>query len=179
MSLETDANLALRIHRGETQAITDMVIRHQHALFSYAIRFLSDPEEARDVAQESLINAYRTLTERYDTERCKQVELKPYLFRIVRNLALNRMRKTRREKEAIQTAVRLDIPGESVSRWDATWIERALNGLSRDEREIITLRFFEGMSYAGMADVMDQSEAALRGRVFRVLKKLRVIMEEE
>jgi len=57
-------------------------------------------------------------------------------------------------------------------------IRTALAGLGRESRELIILRFIEQYTYAEIATVTGSSESALRGKVYRALRKLRKIMED-
>jgi RNA polymerase sigma-70 factor (ECF subfamily) len=123
------------------------------------------------------------LTRRYDAARVKTLALKPWLFRIVRNLCFNKRRGSKsRLDEPLSTfddgRIGPLVPACSVSaaaeeRQERAALERALSALPRESRELIVLRFMEEMSYADISRTVGVDESALRGRVFRSLKLLR------
>ncbi len=175
--------LALAVHRGADGAVECLVKAHQDALFSYALRLLRDHFEAEEVTQDAFLRAIRALTSQYDEEKCAQLVLEPWLFRITRNLACNR-RKARRPVQYLPEencddgpdSKRPAGPGadrvlEQNERQDL--IERALARLKGEVRDLILLRFVEEMSYAQMAEITGSGESAVRGKVFRALHALR------
>jgi RNA polymerase sigma-70 factor (ECF subfamily) len=183
------SRLALDVHRGRRGAFESLVQDHQDSLFGYALRLVQDPGDAQDVTQDALLRAYRALTSAYDDERCRTLELRPWLFRITRNLALNRLRARRTERETPLPEpdgyheVALRVPGigaESLAaRERRRELERALGRLSRELRELVQLRYVENLSYAEIAAVAGGSEAAVRGKVFRALGRLRAHLNEK
>ncbi|MXY50174.1 MAG: RNA polymerase sigma factor [Gemmatimonadetes bacterium] len=173
--------IALEIHRGNRDAVTDLVATYQDRLFTYAFHMLGGSDDALDVTQEAFVKAYTTLAGKYDAERCRTLEIRPWLYRIVRNLALNRLRSRKRRVDAL-VSMRENIPaqvfetGNDLTRAEA--IRSALAELGRESRELIILRFIEQYTYAEIAKVTRSSESALRGKVYRALRKLRRIMED-
>jgi RNA polymerase sigma-70 factor (ECF subfamily) len=175
-----EGTLALSVHRGDREAVERLVSGYQDALFSYAFHLMADREEARDVTQETFIRAYRTLSAEYDEARCRSLALRPWLFRMLRNLALNRLRARRRMDAAVSALADEPVAGNAPpAPWDRVRLAQALRRLDPGDREVILLRFMEEMRYADIASVCGGAEAVLRGRVFRALCKLRVIMKEE
>lgn len=173
--------IALDIHRGNRDAVTDLVAAYQDRLFTYAFHMLGGSDDALDVTQEAFIKAYTTLTGKYEAERCRTLEVRPWLYRIVRNLALNRLRSRKRRDDALVSMkdnppAQVFDSGNDPTRVSA--IRTALVGLGRESRELIILRFIERYTYAEIATVTGSSESALRGKVYRALRKLRKIMED-
>ncbi|MCY3770779.1 MAG: RNA polymerase sigma factor [Gemmatimonadetes bacterium] len=179
MTHEEGRCIALEIHNGNRDAVSDLVESYQDRLFTYAFHMLGGSDDALDVTQEVFVKAYETLTGKYDTERCRTLEIRPWLYRIVRNLALNRLRSRKRKddtlarmKDNMQTQA-FDPLNERSSA-----IQTALEKLGRESRELIILRFIEQYTYAEIATVTGSSESALRGKVYRALRKLRRLMED-
>lgn len=184
-----DDDLALAVHRGQRGALERLVDRFEPALHNYANRILADAFDAQEVVQDTFVRAHDALTRRYDAERARDLALKPWLFRIARNLALNkrvgsRGRRVERPLSELDDArvEALELTGavsEAVEReQERAAVERALARLPADGRELIVLRFMEEMSYAEISRVVGQTEAALRGRVFRSLRLLREALAE-
>ena len=177
---ETDTQMALSIHHGEPGGIDRLVLAYQDALFTYALRLMRDRDEAFDLTQETFIRAYRALMEKHTESAIRTLPLRPWLFRIIRNLGLNRLRDRRRRDAALgEVALQIDTGVPEHSPELIVQLDRALKQLSRQDSELIVLRFTEGLSYAEMVSVCNLTEAAIRGKVFRAVRKLRTIMEKE
>ncbi len=180
---EIAGSLALAVRLARKGAFERLVRDHQDSLFGYALRLVEDPADAEDVTQDAFLRAHRALTCAYDEERCRTLELRPWLFRITRNLALNRLRARRAAREDPlpeadgyhETALRFPSfeEGTLAARERKRELERALGRLGREVREIVQLRYVENLSYAEIAAVAGGSEAAARGKVFRALARLR------
>jgi len=188
VAVENAGNLAVAVHRNVDGAIGRLVMLYQDALFSYALRLLRDRFDAQEVAQDALLRAIRALTSRYDEERCEDLDLRPWLFRITRNLAYN-WRRARRYSAEVPLSETKDGPGQSFQSQavaertlddleQQVSMQMALDRLSPGARDLILLRFMEEMSYAEIAAVVNSSENSVRGKVFRALRKLRKTLEK-
>lgn len=180
--------IALAVHMGDEHAIERLVHTYQDQLYGYALRLLRNCFDAEEVTQDALIRACRALALRYGPDKCRQLDLRPWLFRITRNLALNRLRDRRSAGEdRLSIADERTLPSTARSRErsqqleiliDQDMLNRALSGLSTASREMVVLRFIEGLSYAEIANVTGCSPAAARGKVFRALNRLRALLAE-
>src|SRR5512135_2300845 len=92
ISMDKTECIALAVHQDDDGAVERLVRAYQDQLYSYALRMLRDSFDAEEVTQDAFIRACRTLTASYDPDRCRHLEMRPWLFRITRNLALNRIR---------------------------------------------------------------------------------------
>jgi RNA polymerase sigma-70 factor (ECF subfamily) len=182
-----EENLALSVRRGAPGAFERLMDRFEAPLFSYAQGILMNPQDAQEVVQDALVRAHRALTRQYDEARCASLALRPWLFRAVRNLCLNKRRPKRRSLERpleeyddgrigpFVHAARSDLE----QREEADLLRRTLSSLPVEARELIVLRFIEEMSYAEIARTVGTTQAALRGKVFRALKLLRETLEKK
>jgi RNA polymerase sigma-70 factor (ECF subfamily) len=180
-----EENLAVAVHRGEPGALERLIDRFEPALYGYAHGILQNTFDAQEVVQDAILRAHRALTRQYDEARCAALALRPWLFRTVRNLCLNKRRsKTRALEQPLESFddgrigpfVR-EHGSELEREQDAAMLRKAMAALPVDARELIVLRFMEEMSYADIAKTVGTSEAALRGKVFRSLKLLRDALE--
>jgi RNA polymerase sigma-70 factor (ECF subfamily) len=186
-------DLAWGVHRHLEGAFERMVERFEKPLFNYAQRILQNALDAQEVVQDTFLRAHRALTCQYSAERCKALALRPWLFRITRNLCANKRRGLRQELERPMTEALAN--GETTGRsyfpdWQVPFLcriehreelerlDRAIASLPLESRELVALRFIEEMSYAEIASTTGQSEASLRGRVFRALRQLRDVLQE-
>jgi len=179
--------LAVAVHRCDPGAFERLIQRFERPLFAYADGILQNAFDAQEVVQDALLRAHKALTRQYDEERCRELALRPWLFRTVRNLSLNKRRSKRSSLE--QPLESFDdgrlgpfvhLEGSELERKEEIeLLRRAMALLPVDARELIVLRFMEEMSYAEIAKTVGASEAALRGKVFRSLKLLRDALEQK
>jgi RNA polymerase sigma-70 factor (ECF subfamily) len=182
-----EENLAVAVHRCEAGALERLIDRFEGALYSYAYGILQNAFDAQEVVQDAMLRAHRALTRQYDQARCEALALRPWLFRMTRNLCLNKRRsKTRALEQPLDTfddgrlGPFVRPHGDDVERReDAELLKRAMGALPVEARELIVLRFMEDMSYADIAKTIGATESSLRGKVFRSLRLLRDALEKK
>lgn len=181
-----EENLAVAVHRREPGAFERMIDRFETPLFGYAHGILQNTFDAQEVVQDAMMRAHRALTKQYDEARCAALLLRPWLFKTVRNLSLNRRRsKTRALEQPLESfddgrigPFTSSESSDFEKREEADMLRAAMALLPVEARELIVLRFMEEMSYAEIARTVGGSEASLRGKVFRSLKLLRDALEK-
>lgn len=171
-----DKALVERVQSGEKRAFDMLVLKYQHKLVKLISRYIRDPAEVMDVAQESFLKAYRALPNfRGDSA------FYTWLYRIAINTAKNHLvAQSRRPPDGdIDSTEAEQYEGESELKDNATpehlllrdEIERtvveAIEQLPEDLRTAITLREFEGLSYDDIALAMDCPIGTVRSRIFR------------
>lgn len=180
-------NLTVAVHLGEAGAFERFVACWETPLYNYALRILQNAFDAQEVVQDTFLRAHKALTRQYDESRCRELVVRPWLFRIVRNLSLNRRRgvwskveESLAEFDDNRIGPFFDPAGGGRAlekKQDAAMLEDALSSLPTESRELIFLRFMEEMPYGEIARTTGQSETQLRGKVFRSLKLLRRALE--
>jgi RNA polymerase sigma-70 factor, ECF subfamily len=192
MNAETsDAKLVELVQRGDQGAFNVLVLRYQHKVLKLVTRYLRDPVEAEDVAQEAFIKAYRALPS-FRGESAFYT----WLYRIAANTAKNVLVSTRRrmvdynldlqdpEDYAAQALLKDgDTPeGMLLTEEIRQTVTEAIQKLPDDLREAITLRELEGLSYEEIAGVMECPVGTVRSRIFRareaIDEKLRPLLDE-
>lgn len=180
-----EENLALAVHRSEPHAFERLMDRYEAPLFGYAHGILQNAFDAQEVVQDAFVRAHRALTRQYDAARCATLALRPWLFKTVRNLCLNKRRRKSRELEQPLDAFDDGRIGPFVKQTDIVKREEidllrgAIALLPVEARELIVLRFMEEMPYGEIAKTVGATEASLRGKVFRSLKLLREALEKK
>jgi len=175
-SLDLDQDLVLRVQQGDKAAFDLLVIKYQHKLVHLVNRYVKDPSEAQDVAQDAFIKAYKALGEfRGDSA------FYTWLYRIAINTAKNYLlSRSRRhsdyeiemqDAEDIENAPQLkdiETPEDHLMNEQIIHvIKTAIEKLPEEMRIAITLREFEGMSYEEIAEAMDCPIGTVRSRIFR------------
>jgi len=175
-SEQLDEDLVLRVQQGDKSAFDFLVIKYQHKIIQLVNRYVKDPSEAQDVAQEAFIKAYRALGNfRGDSA------FYTWLYRIAINTAKNYLvSRSRRsanyqvdiqDAEAFENAPQLqgmETPERLLLNQEIIdTIKAAIDKLPEDMRTAIMLREFEGMSYEEIAQAMDCPVGTVRSRIFR------------
>ncbi|MGN6368408.1 MAG: sigma-70 family RNA polymerase sigma factor [Phycisphaerae bacterium] len=150
------------------------VLPHLDAGFNLACWLLRDEHEARDVAQEAVMRAWRY----FHTLRGE--EALPWFLRIVRNTAYTWMERRQRDgrwvslgEDAMIEDETVGEPGERLSaEVDAEMLRKAVDALPPEFREVIVLRELEGMSYKEIAAATEVSIGTVMSRLSRARKKL-------
>lgn len=172
----TDKQLVAKVQKGDSRAFDMLVLKYQHKIFGLISRYVNDPDEVQDVAQEAFIKAYRALP-KFRGESAFYT----WLYRIAINTAKNYLVSRSRRP-----------PGSDVEIGDAEYfegggalreietpetalfgaelkvvVERAIRELPEDLRTAVTLREFDGLSYEDIAEIMDCPVGTVRSRIFR------------
>ena len=184
-----DLVLVQRVKQGDRAAFDLLVAKYQHKILNLIMRYVKDPSEAMDVAQEAFLKAYRAVPAfRGDSA------FYTWLYRIAINTAKNHLVAARRRPMSLEielsdsegfepfAALRdIDSP-ESLALTDeiGEMINKAVEALPEELRTAILLREIEGMSYEEIAEAMDCPVGTVRSRIFRareaIDKKLKALM---
>lgn len=173
---DTDQILVERVQAGDKGAFDLLVKRYQHKIIGLISRYVQNPSDALDVAQDTFIKAYKAL----DSFRGESA-FYTWLYRIATNTAKNYL--VTKNRRPPGTDVDIDDVLQAESESELTDIETPENNLYRDElfsvmastlealpeelRVALTLRELEGMSYEDIAAVMDCPIGTVRSRIFR------------
>jgi RNA polymerase sigma-70 factor (ECF subfamily) len=171
-----DWELVQRVQAGDKAAFDILVLKYQHKIVNLVMRYIQDPAESLDVAQEAFIKAYRALPG-FRGESAFYT----WLYRIAINTAKNYLvaRKRRpldydldlqdgQQFELQGSLSDADTPeGHLLSEEVRKVVGDAIEGLPEDLRTAIVLREIEGMSYEEIAQAMDCPVGTVRSRIFR------------
>ncbi|MBK6671966.1 MAG: RNA polymerase sigma factor RpoE [Proteobacteria bacterium] len=178
MSVDTgDLGLVQRVQKGDKTAFDLLVRKYQHKVVKLVTRYLRDPSEAEDVAQEAFIKAYRAIPQfRGDSA------FYTWLYRIAINTAKNAIVSRDRnpvefdldmqnveESNSMQLRLADSETPESLLQTEEirTTVNQAIEALPEDLRTAIVLRELEGLSYEDIAQAMDCPVGTVRSRIFR------------
>jgi RNA polymerase sigma-70 factor (ECF subfamily) len=175
-----EKELILQARRGDEHAWAELMHQHQQAVFRLAYLHLGDAAEAEDAAQECFIRAYHSL-DRFDASR----PLRPWLLRIVTNLAHNRRRSAGRYWAALLNAAQAQPPADtrpedaSAEQTKADELWSAVKKLPASMQSILYLRFFLEASIEETAQVLNLAEGTVKSQTHRALEKLRHVIQEK
>src|SRR4051812_17483427 len=167
---QSDGRLIDLVRAGNDRAFEAIVHRYRRSLLRYCGRFLSAPR-AEDAVQQTFLNAYRAMKA---DER--EIDLKPWLYRIAHNASLNTLRAT---SGAIEEPISEQIDGVERPdqafdrRQDLAEVVAAVQALPPRQRDAIVLHELEGRSYDQIAREMKVSGGAVRQLLSRARTTLR------
>ncbi len=177
----TDAELVERTLSGSADAFRQLVERFQRPVLSVISRMVGDPALAEDLAQEVFIKAYRKL-HTFDRRR----KLSSWLFKIAHNATIDHLRRfnpvtvpleaTAADGEASWEVLESDTAQGPERRAEHAQLVRGLSAaLGRLEpryREILLLRFQQGLAYREIADVTGLAMGTVKVQLHRARKLL-------
>jgi RNA polymerase sigma-70 factor, ECF subfamily len=173
-----DKQLVERVQRGDKQAFDLLVLKYQHRIIKLVSRYIRDPSDAMDVAQDAFLKAYRALPN-FRGESAFYT----WLYRITINTAKNYLVMQSRhlletevipeneegEQFEIESTLKEYSTPENMVLTDEiqATIVAAIDDLPDDLRTAILLREVEGLSYEEIANVMGCPVGTVRSRIFR------------
>jgi RNA polymerase sigma-70 factor (ECF subfamily) len=171
-----DQALVERVQQGDKSAFDVLVLKYQNRIIKLVYRYVRDPDEAMDVAQEAFIKAYKAIP-RFRGDSA----FFTWIYRIAINTAKNHLVASGRRpptgdidaQEAEQyegaTGLREYATPERLLMKDEIQetIARAIDELPDDLRTAISLRELEGLSYEEIAQTMECPIGTVRSRIFR------------
>lgn len=165
-----------RCRAGDPLAWEALVRQYQGRVYGIALVYLGQPEEARDLAQDVFVRVYRNL------DRCAGGDaFLPWLVRITRNAAIDRLRRMRARPqssgvtpdEVAQLASEEPGPDEELRRQRRQdLVRRALGRLSHLNREIILLKEIQGLSLETIAAMVKAPLGTVKSRSNRARGEL-------
>ncbi len=152
------------------EAFTKIYLRYRERVYAYALRVLSNPEDAEDLFQEVFFRVYARATS-FEEER----SLGGWIFTIAHNLCMNKIR-DRKPQDSLESVSLYAEPSPDFGEdWQAV-IAHAMAQLPVEYREVIILREYEGLSYVEITDVLHTSIPAIKSRLYRAKGRLRELL---
>ena len=173
MDDETLDRLVAEAQRGDPEAFGRIFDAYAGPIHRFIASRVNRPSDAEDLTQLVFVKALEALP-RYEA---RGIPFGGWLFRLARNAIIDQVR-TRRDHLSLVAAVTRetdDAGPEAMAtlRDDLDRVARALIELTDDQREVIELRFFAGLSVHETADAMGRQDGTVRGLQFRALAALR------
>ena len=162
--------LGRRAKRGETAAFEEIYRTHHQELYRYCLAILRDREDAEDALQATMAAALRSLP----GDR-REIDVRPWLFRVAHNESITLLRKRRAgaepDIEAIDPAASQDA--ELATRERLRSLVADLGELPERQRSAIVMRELSGLSYGEIGSALSCSEGGARQAVFEARTALR------
>jgi RNA polymerase sigma-70 factor (ECF subfamily) len=154
-----------KCQKGGREAFRFLVERYQKQAVGHAVAILRNREDALDAVQEAFIDAFQSI-ERFDRTR----KFYPWFYVLLRNRCFKTMAQKRPIDNFEETVIL--APQASVSPEESLALEAALAALSSEERELITLKYLDGLSYDELAERLEIPRGTVMSRLYYARKQL-------
>src|SRR5262245_6972721 len=155
---------------GDREVFRHLVEKYQARAVCHAIAIIGVREDALDAVQEAFLDAFQALGG-FDQER----QFYPWLYAILRNRCFKLLASRKRLEVSSLGEIHTEIlaPTSSLSPEELIALERALLALSPEDRELITLKHLDGLSYRELAERLGISEGTVMSRLYYARQRLR------
>jgi RNA polymerase sigma-70 factor (ECF subfamily) len=170
----SEAALIRSARRLDREALGQIYDAYSLELYRYAMRLLGDPMRAEDLVAETFARFLRAL----HGGGGPKTHLRAYLYRVAHNAAIDIYRKDEpvdlSEQEA---AADLDDPERAADKaLQGAKVRKALWELTSDQRQVIVLKYFQGLSNRQVAQILDKPEGAVKSLQHRALGALKRLL---
>jgi RNA polymerase sigma-70 factor (ECF subfamily) len=190
LTQEADEDLMVRYQQGEVRAFEVLLGRHRKPVFNFILRYVGDKETAEDLLQETFMRVIKGA----DAYK-RQAKFTTWLYTIARNLCVDQTRRRKHRRHASLDApmdtsedsgTLLDViaSGEmasdrkTVNKQLFATMQRAIAGLSEEQREVFLMREFLDLPFKQIAEVVGVPENTVKSRMRYALEKLRLELDE-
>ncbi len=167
---------------GSADAFEQLLLKYQTPIYNLCLRMTGNPEDAADMTQEAFLKAWRSLSS-FQFES----SFSTWLYRLTTNTCLDYLRSLKRrpqcsltveddegEEQVLDVTDEAPTPEEALlSAEERSQLVHALSQLEASQRQIITLRVVNDLSYAEIAEILDVKEGTVKSRLARARDNLR------
>lgn len=181
-----EAMLIAKSQQGDVEAFGELVAIYEKQVYSVAYRFMGNPEDASDLAQEAFVRAFRAIKSFRG-----EASFKTWLYHIIANVCRDELRKRKRQPVASLDAPIVTEDG-FIAREQDDWslapervyesielqetLQKLLNQLTPEYRQVLVLREIQGFTYEEIAQILECSLGTVKSRINRARKALRDLL---
>jgi RNA polymerase sigma factor (sigma-70 family) len=185
--LISDYELILRFIRGEQSSFEQLIHRHKNKVFAYISLYIRDQALAEDIFQDTFLKVIQSVKAGKYSDNGKFVS---WVMRIAHNLIIDHFRRLKQMNTISNDDYESDIfnsksfamdnvEDEMIKRQIQKDVRKMISHLPDDQREVVILRHYAGLSFKEIADITDVSINTALGRMRYALINMRSIMEEK
>jgi RNA polymerase sigma factor (sigma-70 family) len=161
-----DSEVLGRFRAGDEEAVKTVYNRYSGAVYALSLAILRDPGRAADATQQTFVKAWRSASS-FDPTR----EFAPWIYSIARRTAIDIYRKERRRIPSDK--VDAISEGTSMERvWEVFQVRAAVDLLSDEERQVVAMSHFEGLTHTEIAERLDIPLGTVKSRSHRAHRHL-------
>jgi len=164
-----DSTAIQKCKAGETEAFSHLVRKYQPEAIGHAVAILGSLDDALDAVQDAFLDAYQAV-ERFDGSR----RFYPWLYTILRNRCFKSLRDRQKRAAAGDDAVEiLAQTAKDSGSVSPSIVDRALRELGAEDRELLTLKHLDGLSYKDIAEILDIPVGTVMSRLYYARERFR------
>ena len=177
-----DAKWVKQAQKGDSTAFEQLVLTHQNQIYRLCFRMVGNAEDAADMVQEAFLKAWRNL-DRFQGDAA----FSTWLYRLASNCCLDFLRSQKRrptvsmtsedeegEEQTVEVADNSATPEETLlQKEEQREIAQAMASLDEEQRQILTLRVVNDLSYTEIAELLTIKEGTVKSRIARARENLR------
>jgi RNA polymerase sigma-70 factor (ECF subfamily) len=160
-----DTSAIEKCKKGEREAFSHLVERYQAQAVGHSVAILGNREDALDAVQEAFVDAFLAI-KRFDTTR----RFYPWFYVLLRHRCF-KMAAQRKPSESMEE-IEILAPQPNVSREESLALESALRALPDEDRELITLKYLDGLSYEELSERLEIPKGTVMSRLFYARKQM-------
>lgn len=172
--------------KGDSAAFEQLVLKYQTQIYNLCFRVMGNAEDAADMAQETFLKAWRNLESFHG-----EAAFSTWLYRLASNACMDQLRSMRRRPVQSLTVTdtegeeqTIDVPDSApspednlINKEERELLQKAMGALDPQERQILTLRVVNDLSYTEISEVLDLKEGTVKSRLARARDHLRKKLE--
>lgn len=178
----TDSEIWEKVISGDKKALEMLYFRHYDDLYKYALKMCGNPELTEDSIHDLFLKIWKR------RKKLSEVSgVKTYLCKSLRNSIISKLRKTNRRikilnrsKDEVKPKVKLNVEEliieHEVNRQTMKKLSEAIDKLTPSQREVLYLKFYHGMNYDEIEEIMSINYQVARNYMYKALKLLRNIL---
>ncbi|WP_396149770.1 RNA polymerase sigma factor [Flavobacterium sp.] len=180
-----DALLVKNYIAGDEQSLAILIERHQSKIYGFIYSKIADRDITDDVFQDTFIKVIKTLKSNSYNEEGKFL---PWVMRIAHNLVVDHFRRTKKmpmQRETEEYSIfsymsdnSMNVEGRMITDQVETDLQRLLDELPVDQKEVLVMRMYQDMSFKEIADLTGVSINTALGRMRYALMNLRKVIEK-
>ena len=164
-----DAALVAAMAKGDRNALAALYERHSGVLLGLALRIVKERREAEDLLHDVLLEAWRAAKD-FDPKRGR---VRTWLAIRMRSRALDLQKSARVSRNAGDAGLEVVVDDRAQSSPDHARVRTALDGLGTDQKRVVELAYFEGLSCSEIAERISAPIGTVKSRLAAGLQKLR------
>ncbi len=181
MTASLDEQLLERAKAYDTNALAAIYDRYESKIYSYIYHRVGNPNLAQDLTSQVFLR----MLEAIQNERAWKTSFSGWLYRIAHNLVIDHYRRRGRSTQVSYDDMPYLVsdkegPEHAAERsFAAERLRSAINRLTEEQAQVVTLRFLEDLSIAEVAAAMGKTEGAVKALQYRAVMSLRRLMENQ
>ncbi len=165
--MESDEAMMARVIEGDRDALNGLIDRYSGRLYAYLVRYLRSVEDAEDALQETWIRVARS-ARKFDRSK----SFRSWVYAIATNLGRDQFRRQSSQRSALSRMEAAEsIPKEE--RLQSLEVRTEIESLPALQREVVLLRYFEGMDEGEMASCLGIARGTVKSRLHSAIARLR------